>query len=442
MNARPFYSWGRLKPAPAETVPHHWTDQSLPTAGHGELLAFGLGRSYGDSCQLEGGKMISAWELDRLLAFDEATGELTAEAGVTFDAILRFAVPRGWFLPTTPGTRFVTLGGAIANDVHGKNHHVVGTIGHHITRLQLHRSDGTRLDCAPGQNEDWLRATIGGLGLTGLITKATLRLTRVRTAWIDVEYERFAGVPAFSALTEKSAPTHEHTVAWLDCLGSGSSFARGIFMRGNSAAEAPRGTKDPLAPHSDPKLDVPINFPSFTLNHLTVKAFNALYYARASGGTKRFQQHYAPFFYPLDGVNRWNRIYGKAGFYQYQCVIPRSAGPDPMEEILRRIARSGQASFLAVLKVFGDQAPPGLLSFPRAGMTLALDFPNRGASTLALFEDLDDIVRNAGGRLYPAKDARMRPEDFRKGYPELEKFNTYLDPAFSSDFWKRMHPKP
>jgi FAD/FMN-containing dehydrogenase len=341
-------------------------------------------------------------------------------------------------LPTTPGTRYVTLGGAIANDVHGKNHHQVGTLGCHVPWLELLRSDGSRLQCSPAENPAMFRATIGGLGLTGLITKARLKLSHISTAWIDVDYLRFRGISEFSRLTEESSATHEHTVAWLDCVGSGKNFARGIFMRGNHAAVAPRGTRDPLAVHADPKLSVPVDFPSFTLNGLTVRAFNHAYYNKMRGPAKSFTQHYAPFFYPLDGVNRWNRIYGRAGFFQYQCVIPRHSGPAPMEEILRRIARSGQASFLAVLKVFGAQPAPGLLSFPRAGMTLALDFPNRGERSLRLFNELDEITRAAGGRLYPAKDARMSPEDFEAGYPALEEFRKHIDPAFTSDFWKRM----
>ena len=433
-----FHSWGRLAPARARAAPAFWPEAPLPGPAGQPMLAYGLGRSYGDSCLLDGGTMIPTAAMNRLVEFDESSGTLVAEAGVTLDEILRFAVPRGWFPPTTPGTRFVTLGGAIANDVHGKNHHKVGTIGHHVPWIELRRSDGSLRRCAPDSHSDLFRATIGGLGLTGLITKAALRLGRVRTAWIDVEYVRFQGVGEFARLAEESAATHEHTVAWLDCVASGRNFARGIFMRGNHGAQAPAGTADPLAVHPRPRLAVPVDLPSFTLNGLTVRAFNFLYYHKLRGPSKSFQQHYNPFFYPLDGVHKWNRIYGRAGFFQYQCVIPTAAGSAPMEEMLRRIAASGQASFLAVIKVFGGQPAPGLLSFPRAGMTLALDFPNRGQRTLRLFAELDALVREAGGRLYPAKDARMDPADFDHGYPQLAEFRRHLDPAFSSGFWQRM----
>lgn len=430
MKTKSLQSWGRLGKTSCDLLAPAWTPQKLPPAPAG-LLAYGLGRSYGDSCLLEGGTMLETRFLDRIKSFDAASGLLHAEAGLSLDAILRFAVPRGWFLPTTPGTRFVTLGGAIANDIHGKNHHLAGCFGNHVPFFHLLRSDGSITRCQTG--DPLYHATIGGLGLTGFITDVAIQLVPISSAYLNVELVRFNGVDEFLAISENSKDW-EHTVAWIDCVAKGSALGRGIFIRGNNAKDGA------LRVHPDPKLAAPFEFPSFALNPFSIKAFNTLYYHRLFGKTKRLVQHYAPFYYPLDGVDRWNRIYGSRGFYQYQCVTPAAAGAEPMKEILRLIAESGQASFLAVLKTFGEIPSPGMLSFPRPGMTLALDFPNRCPSTLRLFESLDAIVRSCGGRLYPAKDARMTAADFHAGYPALETFRPHIDPAFTSDLWKRLNP--
>lgn len=427
---REMHSWGNLRPARAEVLSPAWQPTAMP--GPGPFLAYGLGKSYGDSCMLDGGTMIETRFLERIRSFDPASGLLRAEAGISLEAILRFCVPRGWFLPTTPGTALITLGGAIANDVHGKNHHRSGCIGNHVPAFDLLRSDGTQHTCRAG--DPLHAATIGGLGLTGLITDVQLQLVPIHSAFLDVELVRFNGLDEFMALSAESGETWEHTVAWLDCVASGASLGRGIFIRGNWSA---RGT---LTVPRPARLSVPMALPSFTLNRLSVTAFNNLYYRRFFGKTKTLHQHYAPFFYPLDGVRHWNRIYGKRGFYQYQCVTPPALGTAPMTQILKQIAASGQASFLAVLKTFGQVRSPGMLSFPEPGITLALDFPERGARTRELFDRLDAIVRASGGRLYPAKDARMNPEDFHRFYPQLATFREHLDPAFTSDFWKRMHP--
>jgi FAD/FMN-containing dehydrogenase len=423
-----FHSWGKLHPAKANLLAPAWIPSLLP--GKGPFLAYGMGRSYGDSCLLDAGTMIETRFLDRIQHFDAATGVLRAESGITLSAILRVCVPKGWFLPTTPGTSQITLGGAIANDVHGKNHHRAGCFGNHVRSLDLLRSDGSMLTCRPG--DPLLAATIGGLGLTGLITSAEIQLVPIHSAHLDVELIRFCGLDEFMRISADSVAPWEHTVAWIDCVASGKSLGRGIFIRGNWSE---RGD---LSTHRPARLTAPFEMPGFTLNRFTVKAFNTLYYRRFLGKSKTLHQHYAPFFYPLDGVKEWNRIYGKPGFYQYQCVTPTAAGTEPMKQILAKIAASGQASFLAVLKTFGDVPSPGMLSFPQPGITLALDFPERGPSTRNLFLQLDEIVRACHGRLYPAKDARMNPQDFTQSYPQLESFKPFLDPEFSSDFWKRM----
>lgn len=430
MITRSFTSWGRLGAARAAAVEPAWLDEI--ELGPAPRLAYGLGRSYGDSCLLDGGTMIDTRHLDRLVRFDPETGLLSAEAGITLDAILRFCVPRGWFLPTTPGTREVTLGGAIANDVHGKNHHRVGCFGNHVPRLELMRSDGSRTITSSG--EELHAATVGGLGLTGLITRAEVQLVPIHSASLDVELIRFEHLDEFAALSTESADGWEHTVAWIDCLARAEHVGRGIFIRGNWADSGD------LQPHAEGGPTVPVDFPGFALNPLSIRLFNQTYHNRFPGKSKRLVQHYSPFFHPLDSVHEWNRIYGKRGFYQYQSVVPAAAGIEPVRAMLEAIAAARQGSFLAVLKSFGGVASPGMLSFPLAGLTLALDFPNRGRRTLDLFSQLDRIVREAGGRLYPAKDARMSAADFTAGYPRLEEFRRHVDPGFSSDFWKRMNP--
>lgn len=379
--------------------------------------------------------MIETRFLDRIMAFDEKTGLLRAEAGISLNDILSFAVPRGWFLPTTPGTRYVTLGGAIANDIHGKNHHRAGCFGNHVPAFELLRSDGSRQLCRAG--EAMHSATVGGLGLTGMITWAELQLVPIRSAMLDVEYVRFDGVEEFLGLSEESGKDWEHTVAWFDCLAVGSSLGRGIFMRGNWSDGESEG--DSLTPHQPPRLSIPMDFPEIALNQFSVKLFNFAYYHKMMGKRRSLRQHYSPFFHPLDAVNGWSRIYGKRGFFQYQSVTPFEAGAEPIEEMLKCIARSGQGSFLGVLKTFGDVPSPGMLSFPAPGVTLALDFANQGGLTRMLFDELDEIVRQAKGRLYPAKDARMSREDFERFYPRLDEFRQHVDAGFSSEFWQRMN---
>ena len=376
----------------------------------------------------------STTALNHLLAFDPENGVLRCESGVSFDEVLQFIVPLGWFLPTTPGTKFVTVGGAIANDVHGKNHHRAGTFGCHVTQFELLRSDGERMLCSPDKNPRWFAATIGGLGLTGLITWAEFKVRRIETSAIEMESIKFGGLDEFFSITAESDGNFEYTVSWQDCLAQGKSLGRGIFMRGNHARN---GSRD-LKVHTKPRLNVPIDFPSFALNSLSIKAFNFLYYARLRQRVTKATVHYNPFFYPLDSINNWNRIYGARGFFQYQFVVPFGANTDTIREILKEIGDSRQGSFLAVLKTFGDVPSPGLLSFPRPGVTLALDFPNRGAETIHLFDKLDRIVLQAGGRIYPAKDAHMSAATFQINYPQWKEFAQYIDPAFSSSFWRRV----
>ena len=395
------------------------------------MLAYGNGRSYGDVCLNDGGTLLHTRGLDRYIAFDPASGILRCEAGVLFADILDFAVPRGWFLPVTPGTRFITVGGAIANDVHGKNHHGAGTFGEHLLRFELLRSDGTRIECSPTQHADLYSATIAGLGLTGVIVWAEFRLLRIASPWMAQETRRFANLGEFFALSAQSERDYAYTVAWIDCAASGDSFGRGLFFRANHAPAAVVARAPRLH-----RLIVPFTPPFSLINGLSLRAFNELYFRRAREGNAIV--HYEPYFYPLDAVGEWNRIYGPRGFLQYQCVVPPSAAEAAVTELLKRIAASGTGSFLAVLKVFADRAPAGILSFPRAGTTLALDFPNRGAATFSLLDRLDDIVAAAGGAVYPAKDARMSGVRFRQYFPHWQSMLPRIDPKFSSGFWRRV----
>jgi FAD/FMN-containing dehydrogenase len=331
-----------------------------------------------------------------------------------------------------PGTQLVTVGGAIANDVHGKNHHSAGTFGDHVTRLRLVRTDGETIDCGPERRPEWFAATVGGLGLTGVIAEAELQLCRTPGPWLEAETLPFKGLDAFFQLSSESEPGWEHTVSWIDCT-SGANV-RGLFMRANPTQNGDKGGDRPRRARQK---TFPITPPVSLVNRLTLRALNEAYYALNKRHVGRRVVHYEPFLYPLDGIGHWNRLYGPRGFYQYQCVVPPASGRQAVGDMLEAIARAGEGSILAVLKAFGDRTPPGLLSFVAPGVTLALDFQNR-PGVLELFERLDAIVRAAGGRIYPAKDARMPREMFEATYPRLGEFLAYRDPGISSAMSRRL----
>lgn len=424
-------SWGRQFAFQHEERALHWRQDTLPASQ--SILPYGMGRSYGDSCLNEHGTLLHCRGLDHFIAFDEGTGLLHCEAGVTLEAILQFAVPRGWFLPVTPGTQFVTVGGAIANDVHGKNHNTVGTFGCHVRQLTLLRSDGVLRRCAMDEHPALFAATVGGLGLTGVIVDATVQLIPVQNAFIQEESIQCGNLDEMLALFTESEGQYQYTVAWIDCLAQPPHLGRGIFTRGNHCTD----TSLPRWHTPRRKLTVPVVFPPGCLNRWSVQAFNAVYFNKLGGKRKATRMDYDRFFYPLDAVLHWNRLYGPRGFLQYQCVLVDDAR-DGMKALLQRIARSGQPSPLNVLKEFGSTPSPGLLSFPRKGLTLALDFPFRGDKTLALCNELDEIVRQCNGALYPAKDSRMSPAMFAFSYPQLPMFHQQVDPVFSSSFWRRV----
>lgn len=395
-------------------------------------LPYGNGRSYGDSNLNPGGGLLDCRAVRRIRAFDETTGLIDCDPGVLLDDLLDAIVPKGWFLPVVPGTCYVTVGGAIANDVHGKNHHAAGSFGNHVVELNLARSDGQTLRCSTSENADWFAATVGGLGLTGVITSARLQAMRVPSAQMLSETIRFHSLEEFFTLSEQSETDWAYTVSWIDCASAGRRLGRGLFSRANHASMGDLGSK----PVSRVRR-LPITPPVSLVNSLTLRAFNTLYFNRQRGDVVRQQQHFRPFFFPLDALLEWNRMYGPRGFYQYQCVVPDPA-MSAVRQMLDEIAASGMGSFLAVLKQFGKVPSRGLLSFPQPGTTLALDFPNRGDRLHRLFERLDSIVLASGGRLYPAKDGRMGAAMFRAGYPQWQTFDRFVDPRFSSGFWRRV----
>jgi FAD/FMN-containing dehydrogenase len=428
-----YSSWGRYpKAEPAAVYRAYWADEPSPHTAH-LLLPFGNGRSYGDSCLNDGGALLDMRGLDRMLSFDRSAGILRCEAGVLLADILTLVVPMGWFLPVTPGTRFVTIGGAIANDVHGKNHHRTGTFGQHVLRLALRRSDRGVVLCSPSENTELFNTTIGGLGLTGAILWAEIRLRPIANPAVDAETIRFPNLNAFFDLSEESDRDYEYTVAWIDCLAHGKSLGRGLFMRGNHAAPMERV---PKASHKTRNFPVDMPFP--LVNACSLRTFNGLYYRHQMTRMRRNMTHYEPFFYPLDGILHWNRLYGRRGFLQYQCVVSPDSARESIRSLLETIAAAKSGSFLAVLKVFGDRRSPGLLSFPRPGATLALDFPNQGQRTLNLLSNLDQIVASSDGAVYPAKDAQMSGDHFRQYFPRWREFQRYIDPRFSSSFWRRV----
>jgi FAD/FMN-containing dehydrogenase len=429
-------SWGRYPYFPQSAHGVEWRDQLRATweqaaGGNGTTLAFGKGRSYGDSCLAATDHVIHTQRLNRFIAVDWESGCVRAEAGATLEDVLSLAVPRGWMLPVTPGTKYVTLGGAVANDVHGKNHHVRGTFGRHVRRFGLLRSSGEWFECSPSENAELFAATIGGLGLTGLIAWVEIQLMPIRSSRIAVKSIRFDNLDEFFVLSEELDHRHEYCVAWVDCVSHGKSLGRGIYMVGDHAEHGG------LETDRKKKWTVPLTPPVSLINPLSLRAFNAFYYNRQRGKTVEAEVDYDPYFYPLDGLLEWHRIYGKRGFQQYQCVLPQSSSRDGMHAILEAIGTSGTGSFLAVMKRCGDLASPGLLSFPMAGASLALDFPQHDERNRRLFERLDSIVRESGGRLYPAKDAHMSASDFQRAYPSWHQVEALRDPALMSRFWQR-----
>lgn len=373
-----------------------------------EVIARGNGRSYGDAALSD--TIFSTKRLNKFISFDRIEGVLECESGVLLSDILEISVPQGYFLNVTPGTKFISVGGAIASDVHGKNHHAEGCFSEYVISFQLMKANGEVIQCSRQENEEVFWATIGGMGLTGIILSAKIKLKNIESSYIRQESIKAENLDEIFQLFDESEDW-TYTVAWIDCLQKGKNIGRSILMRGEHALrdELPASLKkEPLKVKKKNVLSVPFYFPSFVLNSLSIKVFNWLYYRKQSKKEVKNFVHYEPFFYPLDVIHQWNKIYGKKGFIQYQMVIPKERGKEGMKKILETIAKSGNGSFLAVLKLFGKNNPQAYNSFPIEGYTLALDFKVNNKLP-KLVSDLDKVVEEFGGRIYLTKDAMSKP---------------------------------
>ncbi len=400
--------------------------------GSQNLLPFGNGRSYGDTClPPENGAAIK-FRPKPLIQFQADTGVLVADAHASLSDIILHCGPHGWFIPVTPGTKYVTLGGAIANDVHGKNHHVRGSFGAHVLWFDLARSDGQVLRCSVSENVKLFAATIGGMGLTGLISRAAIQMMKVPSVDISETTVPFSSLPEYFDLAEAADRDNEYAVAWIDQLAGGKNTGRGLLFAGNHAGDGA------FVPHRlTPRISVPFVPPVNVLNGLSVRVFNTAYRAAKSRKLGPATTHYDPFFYPLDMVGNWNRFYGPRGLHQHQSVIPFDVARTIIPVMLQKTRDAGQVSFLTVLKRFGDVKSPGIMSFARAGYTLTLDFPHKGASTLALLNELDAMTIDAGGAVNPYKDSRMPARVFEQSFPNWRELEALRDPQFLSGFWAR-----
>lgn len=396
------------------------------------FLAYGNGRSYGDSCLPSSGTVVDMRAMNRILSFDPETGLIEAEAGALLCDIIAFAAPHGFFPAVVPGTQLVTLGGAIANDIHGKNHHRRGSFGAHVVSLNLLRSDGRTHQCSATSEQNLFAATIGGMGLTGLILSATIRLMRVSSLDVAEVVTGFRDLAEYFDQAEAADAANEYAVAWIDQLAADRRAGRGLLMAGSHAMQGARVGKAP-----QPRFSVPFQPPVSVLNRPFLSVFNTAYHWKKGRVSGSRQTPYQSFFFPLDGVSHWNRLYGPRGLFQHQSVVPFKTAREAISELLAATRKAKQGSFLTVLKRFGDVPSPALLSFPRAGYTLTLDFPNRGAPTLRLLELLDRITIDAGGAVNPYKDARMAPETFAASFPRWQELEAMRDPAFLSAFWAR-----
>lgn len=432
--------WGRYPQQNCELErPERYADLR-PTTD--TLIARGQGRSYGDASLNENGRVILTERIDRMLTLDVNLGILRAEAGVTLAEILPVIVKQGWFLPVTPGTKFVSLGGCIASDVHGKNHHHDGGFGDHVLGIELILADGSQKTCSATENADLFWATVGGMGLTGIISEVTLKLIPIQSVKMMVRQQPAKNLAHLFQLLQDPALDDQYSVAWIDCLASGDELGRGIAMFGHHATSNEDTSAHPLSSKPKRTRSLPFNFPAWVLNPLSISLFNKWYYNREAKKKTPFLSDYDSYFYPLDAIGHWNRMYGKRGFVQYQCVIPNKSALEGITALLKELSASRRSSFLAVLKRFGAEGK-GMLSFPIPGYTLALDLPMRDKGLLSLLDKLDHIVLQHGGRVYLAKDARLAAESFKTMYPrytEWLKIKNAIDPSnrFSSSLSRRL----
>ncbi|MEU3103504.1 FAD-binding oxidoreductase [Streptomyces griseoflavus] len=440
--------WGRTAPTTARLVrPRTYEEAALAVRECGARggIPRGLGRAYGDAAQNAGGAVLDMTGLDRVHAIDADGGTVLCDAGVSLHRLMEVLLPLGWFVPVTPGTRYVTVGGAIGADIHGKNHHVSGSFSRHVLSLELLTADGEVRTAVPGT--PLFEATAGGMGLTGVILTATIRLQPVETSLMSVDTERADDLDDLMARLADTDHRYRYSVAWIDLLARGRATGRAVLTRGDHAPldALPRGTRarrDPLSFRTSRLPAAPSFVPEGLLSRTTVGLFNELWYRKAPRSRTGQLQRIPAFFHPLDGVPHWNRVYGRGGFVQYQFVVGHDR-EDALRRIVHRISERRCPSFLAVLKRFGD-ADPGWLSFPLPGWTLALDIPAALPGLGGFLDELDEEVADAGGRVYLAKDSRLRPELLAAMYPRLGDFRALraeLDPrgVFTSDLSRRLH---
>lgn len=421
-------SWGRLSQEEHEVRYLRDNIHDSFSISNKKYLAVGMHRSYGDQCLSPQGILLNATKMDRFIRFDPINGIVNCEAGILLKDIHKVTLSQGWILAVSPGTELITLGGAIANDVHGKNHCAAGSFGHHVIGLSLLRSNGEIIRCSADKNADWFSATVGGMGLSGIILSAEIQLQPVKSQWLDTETLAFDSIQNYFQLENQSEADWYYRVAWIDCVKPGG---RGLFMRANHSNQS-------LPLLARKTSNIGFTPPISLINKWNLKIINEIYFQKGKNKKNGELQDYKNFFYPLDSIHGWNRLYGPKGFYQYQCVIPEALASDAISEILKAISAAGEGSLLGVLKRFGSKESLGMLSFPLPGYTFALDFPNRHDKTEKLFQRLDAITLEAKGRIYLAKDARMPRDIFKRTYSVYEKFLDYRDTAISSSMSRRL----
>ncbi len=396
------------------------------------FLTHGLGRSYGDVCLNENENIIDLRKQKKIININEVSGQLSVESGASIREVLNITIPKGWFLPVVPGTQNVTIGGAIANDIHGKNHHRSGSFGNFVESFYLLRSTGEIINCSETENKELFNATIGGLGLTGVIISSVINLKKIDSSFINSEIKRFRSLDEYWELNNSNENKYEYTVCWVDCLSKTATDLRGVYISGDHSKR-----KTIKKNKKERNISFPITPPFSLVNNYSMKMINNVYYF-GNKDKKISNQHYRSFFFPLDAINSWNKAYGTKGFFQYQFVVPKNDSKVSLNKIIQEIHTNGQIPALGVLKSFGSIKSKGMLSFPREGITMALDFANKGLETLKFLDRLDKVVVEYGGALYPAKDARMSKDVFSKSFENINDFQKYVDPRFSSSFYRRV----
>lgn len=422
-------TWGNLPDT--NTVKKIKFEKDLLKSVSGTVLTYGNGRSYGDVCLNE--TIIETDGLDKFIQIDQQKNLLICSSNLTLKEILIEIIPKGYFLPVVPGTKNITIGGAIANDIHGKNHHSAGSFGNFVKNIKIYRSDFGVIDCNYDENKSLFTSTIGGLGLTGVILSATIELKKINSSYINQITKRFNSFSEFLDITNQLEKSHEHCVGWVD-LANTNNF-RGLVLAGNHSNYQHKNSEKKIKLNT---IQFPFTLPFSLVNKLTIGILNKLYFF-ANKSEKSKISNFNSFFFPLDKIEFWNKAYGKKGFYQYQFVIPNNNAETFFKELTSLINASKELPALTVLKRFGNIKSKGAMSFPREGITLAIDFPNKGTKTLELLNKLDELVLSYNGALYPAKDSRMPKTVFEKSFPNIDKFKKDLDPLFSSFFWERIN---